>query len=123
MDWGYVGAVVVSGLVIVFVALILLIAMVWLMGRFFVSGGNKKPGNAEKAPAQAEPLPAGAAQSEQISEDSEVAAVIAAAVAAMSEESGVPMRIKSIKPAKPSQCTAGRGAWAAAAAREAARTF
>ena len=42
MDWSYVGAVVITGLVIVFVALILLIAAVWIMGKIF---GAIKPKN------------------------------------------------------------------------------
>ena len=122
MDWGYVGAVVVSGLVIVFVALILLIFMVWLMGKFFrFIREQDKPAESGKTVQQtplqtAEPVPAAA------SEEEEVVAVIAAAVAAMSEESGVPLRIKSIKPAR-SGSGSGRGAWQAAAAREATRTF
>lgn len=121
MEWGYVGAVVVSGLVIVFVALILLIIMVWVMGKIFDAFKKQDkpaPENAQETKApQAAPVQLTA---DEISEDDEVVAVIAAAVAAMSAQSGTAMRIKSIRPAGQG---AGRSAWAAAAAREAARTF
>lgn len=35
MEWSYVGAVVISGLAIVFAALIILIFLVWIMGKIF----------------------------------------------------------------------------------------
>ena len=43
MEWSYVGAVVISGLAIVFVALILLIAAVWVMGRIFTAVKSESP--------------------------------------------------------------------------------
>ena len=42
MDWSYVFAVVISGLVLVFVALILLILAVSVMGKIFTSVKDKK---------------------------------------------------------------------------------
>ncbi|WP_432651695.1 OadG family protein [Huintestinicola sp.] len=123
MDWSYVGAVVISGLVIVFVALILLIVAVWIMGKIFTalkSGKSDKGGKKiEAAPApqpQKEPAPV----SQDAEDESEIIAVIAAAVAAMSEEMGQPLRIRSIKRA------GGMGAgnsWARAARSENTRAF
>lgn len=121
MDWSYVGAVVISGLTIVFVALILLIAAVWIMGKIFTafgSSGKKKPdAKNDVQPVKAAPAPQTSAE---ISDGDEVIAVIAAAVAAMSEECGKPLRIKSIRPV-------GRksraNAWAGAAAAETTRAF
>lgn len=129
MEWSYVGAVVISGLIIVFVALILLILAVWLMGQIFtaIKAGKSKKAEAKDAPANAAapvkaspgaaPAPAAIAAA---AEDDEVIAVIAAAVAAMAEESGKALRIKSIRPAKGKART---NAWAGAAAAESTRAF
>ena len=118
MDWIYVFAVVISGLVLVFVALILLILAVSVMGKIFTSVKDKKT----DVPAPAAPpvrempvipeVPAAADDDE-----TEIAAVIAAAVAAISEESGRALRVKSIRPAN-GQRRSSKGSWAAAAARE-----
>ncbi|MBQ5331745.1 MAG: OadG family protein [Oscillospiraceae bacterium] len=124
MDWSYVGAVVISGLVIVFVALILLILAVWIMGKIFTAIGSKKSGSGEKkaesAPApqiKKEPAPILNSAEE---DDTEVIAVIAAAVAAMSEELGQPLKIRSIRRAGSSSRSS---AWARAAQSESTRAF
>lgn len=129
MDWSYVGAVVISGLVIVFVALILLIIAVWVMGKIFTSLKNGKDEGGEKAvekktpvvtetPAAAVPAPAPVVMEE---DDSEIIAVIAAAVAAMSEECGQPLRIAGIRRAAPVRTRSN--AWARAAQSESTRAF
>ena len=127
MDWSYVGAVVISGLVIVFVALILLIIAVWVMGKIFTSLKNGKDEGGEKAvekktpvvtEAPAVPAPAPVVMEE---DDSEIIAVIAAAVAAMSEECGQPLRISSIKRSAPVRTRSN--AWARAAQSESTRAF
>lgn len=127
MEWNYVGAVVISGLVIVFVALILLIIAVSIMGMIFKQvkkAGSKKKTKSNAPASPAAPAPVKAAPVPQIQpaaeDNDEIIAVIAAAVAAMSEESGKPLRIKSIKP------VGGRvrtNAWASAAAGENTRSF
>ena len=59
MEWSYVGAVVISGLAIVFAALIILIFLVWIMGKIFDKLSAKKSGgNAKKAPAAESSKPA-----------------------------------------------------------------
>ena len=59
MEWSYVGAVVISGLAIVFAALIILIFLVWIMGKIFDKLNAKKSGgNAKKAPAAESSKPA-----------------------------------------------------------------
>ena len=127
MDWSYVGAVVISGLVIVFVALILLIIAVWVMGKIFTSLKNGKDEGGEKAvekktpvvtEAPAVPAPAPVVMEE---DDSEIIAVIAAAVAAMSEECGQPLRIAGIRRAAPVRTRSN--AWARAAQSESTRAF
>ena len=42
MEWSYVGAVVISGLAIVFAALIILVFLVWIMGKIFDKLNAKK---------------------------------------------------------------------------------
>ncbi len=125
MEWSYVGAVVISGLAIVFAALIILIFLVWIMGKIFDKLNAKKSGgNAKKAPAaeSSKPAPVNitAAPAADADDESEVLAVIAAAVAAMSEEYGTPLRIHSIKRSAVSKRS---NAWARAAAGESTRAF
>ena len=125
MEWSYVGAVVISGLAIVFAALIILIFLVWIMGKIFDKLNAKKSGgNAKKAPAaeSSKPAPVNitAAPATDADDESEVLAVIAAAVAAMSEEYGTPLRIHSIKRSAVSKRS---NAWARAAAGESTRAF
>lgn len=125
MEWSYVGAVVISGLAIVFAALIILIFLVWIMGKIFDKLNAKKSGgNAKKAPAAESSKPAPdnitAAPAADADDESEVLAVIAAAVAAMSEEYGTPLRIHSIKRSAVSKRS---NAWARAAAGESTRAF
>ena len=125
MEWSYVGAVVISGLAIVFAALIILIFLVWIMGKIFDKLNAKKSGgNAKKSPAaeSSKPAPANitAAPAADADDESEVLAVIAAAVAAMSEEYGTPLRIHSIKRSAVSKRS---NAWARAAAGESTRAF
>lgn len=123
MDWSYVGAVVISGLVIVFVALILLIAAVWIMGKIFTaikSGKSDKGGKTVEAAPAPQPKNESAPVSQDTEDESEIIAVIAAAVAAMSEEMGKPLRIRSIKRA--GGASVGNS-WARAARSENTRAF
>lgn len=123
MEWSYVGAVVISGLAIVFAALIILIFLVWIMGKIFDKLNAKKSGgNAKKAPAaeSSKPAPVNITAAPAADDESEVLAVIAAAVAAMSEEYGTPLRIHSIKRSAVSKRS---NAWARAAAGESTCAF
>lgn len=123
MEWSYVGAVVISGLAIVFAALIILIFLVWIMGKIFDKLNAKKSGgNAKKAPAaeSSKPAPVNITATPAADDESEVIAVIAAAVAAMSEEYGTPLRIHSIKRSAVSKRS---NAWARAAAGESTSAF
>lgn len=116
MEWGYVGAVVISGLVIVFVALILLILAVTLMGKIFDLIKSKK--NSTGTPQIKESVPVKPVNECVCEEedDEEIIAVIAAAVAAMSDECGVPLKLKSVKRRR-------ANAWANAAVNENTRVF
>lgn len=129
MDWSYVGAVVITGLVIVFVGLILLIAAVMIIGKIFCLLGlspKKSAENDEKSvpvpaeiPVEAPPVAEVIVPAAAEDDESEIIAVIAAAVAAMSAECGTPLKIKSIKPVSKVRTNA----WARAAAFENTRYF
>lgn len=128
MEWNYVGAVVISGLVLVFLALILLIIAVSVMGKIFdAMAAKKKKAVPEKAPAVVKapaviPLKqAPVANNAPVDAEDEIVAVIAAAVAAMAEESGKNLRITGIRPA--AQGKTRSNAWARAAAAENTRSF
>ncbi|MBQ7990625.1 MAG: OadG family protein [Oscillospiraceae bacterium] len=122
MEWDYAGAVVISGLVIVFVALILLIIAVWVMGKVFtkvipaIQSSRQKKGADETVPAPSVPIVPQPPVTRTLPEedDNEVIAVIAAAIAAISAETGTGLKIKSIRPKRQGRTSA----WASAAARE-----
>ncbi len=117
MEWDYVGAVVITGFVIVFVGLILLIWIVQIMGKIFSSIKTDKISTGDEPVSQ---VISPAVQNTE-TEDEEVIAVIAAAVAAMSSETGMSMRIKSIRPV--SMASRRKNSWAAAAAAENTNPF
>ncbi len=101
IDFTLAGAVIITGLVVVFVALIGLSLIVWLIGKLFVStglGSPKKPAQPAAAPkpaAPAAPAPASTMVIQPIVEEGigdDIIAVISAAVASMfgGGESGQP---------------------------------
>lgn len=128
LDSGTVSSVVITGVVVVFIGLILLIFFVFLYGRIFEVINNKKFEKSKKILEnkvsvasnqnttnnnQSEPIP--------IIEngiDEEVVAVITAAIMAMSAKSGKRLALKSVKHAKPS-----RPVWANAGIAENTRPF
>lgn len=110
-------AVVFTGLSVVFLALVILIAFVWIMGKIFTIGKNKKkpPVNTVKqVPVKSasvqkanKPQKSNAVNTD----DDEVIAVIAAAVAAMGQADGKTYKIRSVKA---TQRNAQRSAWSMA---------
>ncbi len=126
LDSGTVSSVVITGVVVVFIGLILLIFFVFLYGRIFEAINNKKSEKSKKILEnkvsvasnqnnnnQSEPIP--------IIEngiDEEVIAVITAAIMAMSAKSGKKLALKSVKHAKPI-----RPVWANAGIAENTRPF
>lgn len=126
LDSGTVSSVVITGVVVVFIGLILLIFFVFLYGRIFEVINNKKSEKSKKIlenkvsvasnqnnKNQSEPIP--------IIEngiDEEVVAVITAAIMAMSAKSGKKLALKSVKHAKPI-----RPVWANAGISENTRPF
>jgi sodium pump decarboxylase gamma subunit len=135
-------AVVFTGMFVVFFAILLLICIIWLMGKLIPkltkymddlksNGANKnaKAQNVQetkpvaKAPVITTPTPEQVkATLIQSSEDEdEVVAVISAAVAMMSLAEGKNYRVKSVKAIK--STTQGRPAWSMAGLRENTRPF
>lgn len=100
--WGSVGIIALTGILVVFLILAILIFFFWLMGTIFKAIGKSR---AEKAAAQKvsapapAPAPAPAAEEASVAEeepdnDEEIVAVISAAIAAYEGEGG--FTIKSI---------------------------
>ena len=124
--WGSVGIITVTGILIVFFILAVLIFLFWLLGTIFkgVDGKKKaKAAAAKAAPVAAAPAPA-PAPVEEISgaeavDDEEIMAVISAAIAAYAEEEGTSYTIRNVK----RRDTRSRSAWSLAGIGENTRPF
>ena len=121
MELSYVFAVVITGLVVVFLGLVLLIAFISLIGTFFKRADkNKKAADGEKStPVPAPKAAPVSVKPVQAADDDEVIAVISAAVAMMSETDGT--AYKSVRAA--SNGVPARNAWASAGLRESTNPF
>lgn len=125
LDSGTVASVVITGIVVVFIGLILLIICVSIYGKIFDSINNKKAAKKkaeEKAVAEkVSSAPLAPAPTAPVVEDGieqEIVAVIAAAVAAMGASSGKKLALRSVRTAKPQ-----RSAWASAGISDNTRPF
>lgn len=125
MTGTFVGSVVLSGVCIVFLALVLLIFFVWLFGKIFdgINASQAKKAAEAAAAKKPEAAPAvKAAAPAPVVEDGisdEVVAVIAAAVAAMGAETGRTFSVRSVKRSSGTR----RGAWGNAGVSESTRNF
>lgn len=122
MEGSYVLAVVLTGLIVVFLALVVLIAFVWVMGKIFdaIKGNkSKKIEDGKKAETAVVKAPQPAAPAMKIEDgiSDEIVAVIAAAVASMSGN----FAIKSVRKASPK--TSRRSAWGTQGIAESTRVF
>lgn len=125
---GTVASVVITGIVVVFIALILLILLVTIYGSIFKVINNRKAKKAEdakKADEKAKTVETKPQQEAKVTipvvEDGieeETVAVIMAAISAMSSASGKNLVLRSVKTAKPQ-----RSAWSAAGIIENTRPF
>ncbi len=148
MEWTYVWAVVITGLVVVFLGLILLIFFVWLFGKVITKieksriplminefkakkarkHEEKQQKNNPNSGHQEKNEPKSAVQAESSvtslpdSNDDEIAAVISAAVAMMSANDGKNYKVKSIKSAR-NKRHSGVSAWGSAGQRENTQPF
>ena len=120
--WGSVGIITLTGILVVFVILAVLIFFFWLMGTIFKTINKSKAAKAEKAKAEITIAPAPApveAVEEEDDDDDEIIAVISAAIAAYSEQDGKQYAIKSIK----RRDNKARSAWSLAGIGENTRPF
>lgn len=121
--WGSVGILTITGILVVFLILAILIFFFWLMGTIFKAIDKSR---AAKKAAEAAPVET-AAPAETVSveeesaadDDEEIVAVISAAVAAYAEAEGTAYTIKSISRHKDS----ARSAWSAAGISRNLRQF
>lgn len=116
-DWGIVGSTVVTGIVVVFLILAILVGFLSLMG--MILGGRKK--SAPSAPAAEKPAASAPVinkvedeAEEDYEDDGEIIAVISAAIAAYGEAEGKQYRIASVK----KRDRAVRSGWSAAGIAE-----
>lgn len=126
MEMSYVVAVVITGLVVVFLGLILLIAFISIIGAIFKKLNQKgTPPAKTNAPAAVKPVPKIVSQpavtAVSSSDDDEIIAVISAAVAMMSAAEGKNYRVRSVRAA--SSKASGGNAWASAGLRESTNPF
>ncbi len=117
VDWGFTMAVVLTGLVVVFAALVLLVFVIWLFGKIMTAIGVSGS-KAEKKKNAKPAVPVVEVASDGLT-DEVVAAIMAAVSAVLAEEGDEkPYVIKSIK-----RVRKNRFAWGKAAAVENTRPF
>ncbi len=123
--WGSVGIITITGILIVFCILAILIFFFWLLGTIFKGVDKKKKAKAEAAkavaPAAAAPAPAPVEETAEVVDDSdeEIMAVISAAIAAYAEEEGTSYTIRNVK----RRDSRTRSAWSLAGIGENTRPF
>ncbi len=119
VDWGRVIAITFTGLTVVFIALILLIFIIWLMGRILSLTQKKKdkPDAAQKVSRKASSSPPPQKESSDGSIDSQTLCVIAAAVSAALGE-GKSFVLRKVSKSRPS-----RSVWNMAGTSENTRPF
>lgn len=95
-----VGGTVLTGMVIVFAVLLILIGVMYLLGLVSRSGRKSEGKEQRQAPASAAPSPAVLVPAAAVTEEEETVAVIAAAVGAYMADSPAPYAITSVTRAK-----------------------
>lgn len=122
--WGSVGIIALTGILVVFLILAILIFFFWAMGTLFATIDKKKKAKAaalaEKKAAEVVPTAAPVVEEPaDEDDDDEIIAVISAAIAAYSEQDGKQYAIKSIK----RKDNRARSAWSLAGIGENTRPF
>ena len=124
-DWSLIWSTVITGLVVVFLILAILVFLLWGMGKIFKTIDNaakkKAAAAAETAVKADEPVQQAEAIEEYIEEedDGELIAVISAAIAAYGEAEGKQYKITSVR----KRDKAARSAWSAAGIADNTRGF
>ena len=116
--WGSVGIITLTGILVVFFILAILIFLFWALGKTFQTIDKNRAAKAEAAA----PAPAPAPVEEIVEEDDnddEIMAVISAAIAAYAEEEGTSYTIRDVK----KRDKRARSAWSLAGIGENTRPF
>ncbi len=121
MEMSYVWAVVITGLVVVFLGLVLLIAFISLVGKIFSAIDKSKKNKNVEAPSKDIKVTPSVKETVAVSDDTEVIAAIAAAVAMMGVADNTTYKIRSIKAAN--NARPSRNAWAMAGLNESTSLF
>lgn len=116
MDWGIIGSTVVTGIVVVFLILAILVGFLSLMGTIL---RRKKTAPAPAVTAPPAPAPIIRQEEADEEDDNELIAVISAAVAAYGEAEGKQYRVVGVK----KRDKALRSGWSAAGIAENTRGF
>ncbi len=123
MPWSYVFAVVITGLLVVFVGLILLIACISIIGKIITAIEKKKTEKPSDVNAAGNTVISNSMMNTTVvSDDDEIIAVISAAVAMMAEADNTSYRIKSVKLSS-NTCGSSRTAWATAGLLDSTKPF
>ena len=121
--WGSVGIITLTGILVVFFILAILIFLFWQMGTVFQNIDKSKKAKAEAARKAEAPAPQAAAPVEEAVKDEdseeEIMAVISAAIAAYAEEEGTSYTIRDVK----RRDKRTRSAWSLAGIGENTRPF
>ncbi len=130
LDGTQITAMTIIGLLVVFFALLILVAFLYCSGSIFKAAkpAQKKPAEQKSAPAKPAPKPAAPvkaaaapAPAAAAEDESEVIAVIMAAISAMSAADGKQYRVRSVTPV--TRGGSGRSAWAQAGIADLTRPF
>ena len=132
--WGSVGIITLTGILVVFFILAILIFLFWALGKTFQTIDKNRAAKAEAAKKAAAPAPAAAPAAaeghgrpsrgaeeivEEDDNDDEIMAVISAAIAAYAEEEGTSYTIRDVK----KRDKRARSAWSLAGIGENTRPF
>ncbi len=123
MNGEFIGAVVLTGLVVVFLGLVLLVVLVEILGSFFKNKTNKQQNEVKIETVVTKTVPVSQPETQPVIEDGisdEVIAVITAAIEAYSSQSGVKLAVKSVRK---TNVNSGRAAWANAGLIDNSRPF
>ena len=125
MSGGQMLAVVLTGMLVVFFVIILLIVIISIMGKIFTNMNNSKKKEVPQTTSKPVPTPTAKVVPKSApvvqTDDDEIIAVIASAVAMMGLADGKTYKVKSVKAVKGT--TSGRTAWSMAGLRENTRPF
>lgn len=121
MELSEVIAITITGLVVVFLGLVILIAFISIVGKIFTAIDKSKKNKSVENPSKDTILKPSIKKDIEVSDDTDVVAAIAAAVVMMGIADNTTYKIKSIKAAN--NAHPSRNAWAMAGLNESTSSF